>query len=207
MAITTLDGTTVRPARRLGRRGLVVLLLAISVASVGAGAVSLAVFTSQANVGANAFTTGSIALTTSPTTALLTNSAMMPGDTGIAPLVLTAGSGGALRYAISGSSTNADTKALMSQLLWTIKTKTANPCSTFDGTTLYGPTAINSIAVIALVGSAAQGSQAGDRALAASGTETLCFKYDLPLTTGNAYQSASTTTTFQFDSEQTANNP
>ena len=207
MAVTALDRGTSRPARRRGRRGLMVALVAVSVASVGAGAFSLAVFTSQANVGANAFTTGSIDLTTSPTTALLTNAAMMPGDTAIAPLVVTAGAGGALRYAISGSSTNADSKALMSQLLWTIKTKTANPCSTFDGTTLYGPSAINSTTVIALVGSSAQGAQANDRPLAAGASETLCFKYDLPLATGNAYQSAATTTTFQFDAEQTANNP
>ena len=39
-----------------------------------------------------------------------------------------------------------------------------------------------------------------------STNEILCFRASLPLTTGTAYQSASTTATFTFDAEQTANN-
>ena len=57
------------------------------------------------------------------------------------------------------------------------------------------------------VGSNAQGAQAGDRVPAAVTNETLCFKVTLPLSTGNAFQDLSTTVTFTFDAEQTANKP
>ena len=71
-----------------------------------------------------------------------------------------------------------------------------------SGTTLYTGTL-----TAASFGNPAQGSQAGDRALAAAANETLCFQATLPLTTTNAYQGAATTTTFTFTAEQTANNP
>jgi hypothetical protein len=41
----------------------------------------------------------------------------------------------------------------------------------------------------------------------ALGAETLCFKVELPLATGNLFQTAATTATFTFDAEQTKNNP
>jgi len=37
--------------------------------------------------------------------------------------------------------------------------------------------------------------------------EVLCFRFTLPIGTGNALQNQSTTATFTFDAEQTANNP
>ena len=46
-----------------------------------------------------------------------------------------------------------------------------------------------------------------DRVLAAAGTEVLCFYVSLPIGAGNTLQGATTTTTFTFDAEQTANNP
>ena len=51
------------------------------------------------------------------------------------------------------------------------------------------------------------GADAGDRILAASGSERLRFKVTLPLSTGNAYQGTTCTVAFVFDAEQTANNP
>jgi hypothetical protein len=48
--------------------------------------------------------------------------------------------------------------------------------------------------------------QAGDRALAGGTSENLCFRATLPLTTGNTFQNASTSVTFTFAAEQTANN-
>ena len=57
-----------------------------------------------------------------------------------------------------------------------------------------------------LVGDAAQGADPGDRAIATSSNETLCFFVELPLgSTGP--QGASTTATFTFVAEQTVNNP
>jgi hypothetical protein len=56
------------------------------------------------------------------------------------------------------------------------------------------------------VGDASQGSQAGDRSLDAATSEILCFRVSLPSSTGNAFQGATTTATFTFSAEQTANN-
>jgi hypothetical protein len=58
-----------------------------------------------------------------------------------------------------------------------------------------------------MIGDPTQGGQAGDRTLAAGSSETLCFKASLSLGTTNAYQGATSTYTFTFAAEQTANNP
>jgi hypothetical protein len=59
----------------------------------------------------------------------------------------------------------------------------------------------------AAFGDPSQGGQAGDRTLAGGANEDLCFAWSLPLASGNGYQGATTTTTFTFNAEQTANNP
>jgi hypothetical protein len=71
-----------------------------------------------------------------------------------------------------------------------------------DGTSLY-----NSSLTVGAIGSAAQGSQAGDRTLNASTSEILCFQVRLPSSAGNSLQGLSTTATFTFAAEQTSNNP
>ena len=59
-----------------------------------------------------------------------------------------------------------------------------------------------------LTGNPAQGAQGGDRDLSAAAFDDLCIVADLDLiTTGNAFQNASTVVTFHFDAEQTKNNP
>ena len=173
---------------------------ALTLVSLGATASSLALFTSQTTNTANAFTAGTIVLGTSPASALLTSSALMPGDTIDGTLVVSNTGTGALRYAMSSSSTNTDSKDLRSQMTLAIKTLGTN-CATFDGTSIYSGS-LNASAF----GSATAGADAGDRALAAAASETLCFRASLPLATGNTYQGAATTTTFTFDAEQTANN-
>lgn len=170
---------------------------------------SNAVFTDTESVAANAFTTGTIDISTAPASALVTFSAMAPGDATTQPLVVSNAGTMALRYAISATATNADAKALKDQLVLTIKTidvtTPGTPCDNFDGTQLYTGDLDGTTG--ALVGSNAQGAQAGDRTLAASASETLCFRVSLALSTGNAAQNATTTATFTFDAEQTANNP
>jgi len=114
-----------------------------------------------------------------------------------------------LRYALSTSSTNADAKALRDVLTLTVKTidvtTPVTPCNDFDGTSVLAATALGASG--AGFGSSAAGAQAGDRTLAAAANETLCFRVTLPSATGNAYQAATTTTTFTFDAEQTSSNP
>ena len=196
MDIRKLGGST-----RPGRGMLVAMMGVLTVASVGSGAFSLAYFTDQEAVGGNAFTTGTVSLTAAPASAVVSYSTMMPGDETVGTLTLTNGTA-QTRYAMTTVATNADTKNLRDQITLTIKTKTANPCSTFDGTTLY-----TGALASAAIGSTASGAQAGDRTLNASANESLCFKASLPSLTNNDYQGAATTATFTFEAEQTANNP
>jgi len=183
------------------RVGLFIAIVATGALAVAGVVASLALFTDSDALGANAFTTGTIILGLSPTTALLTSSALMPGDNVNGTLVVTNSGTGALRYAMSSSSTNTDGKALATQMTMIVKTL-GTSCAAFDGTPLY-----TGALSAAAFGSNAAGAQAGDRTLAAAASETLCFRASLALATGNTFQNATTTTTFTFDSEQTANNP
>jgi hypothetical protein len=179
--------------------GMLVVLAAA--ATIGAASFSLAIYTSTATVSGNMFTSGTIVLGASPATALLTAGAMMPGDTVSGSLVMSNTGTSQLRYAMTSSSTNTDTKGLMNQITLTIKTL-GTSCATFDGTTVYSGTLAS-----AAFGNPAPGAQAGDRTLDAASNETLCFQANLPSATGNMFQGATTTTTFTFSAEQTANNP
>jgi len=196
-------------ASRRRRRMLMLLTAALASLSVGVGQLSLAIWTDQETV-PGTFSTGSIDLDGVAIDALiLTTSAMMPGDT-VTDDVLVSNIGSAqLRYALSTSSTNADAKALRDVLTLTVKTIDVTtpgvPCNDFDGTTVLAATALGASG--AAFGNPVAGAHAGDRTLNAAASETLCFRVTLPSGTGNAYQSASTTTTFTFDAEQTASNP
>ena len=190
------------------RKSAVVLaFLLIGAAAFRGG--SLAVFTDTATVPANTFTAGTIDISTAPASALVTYSAMAPGDTTTQSLVVTNAGTLALRYAITASATNADTLGLKDQLTLVVKTidvtTPASACNDFDGTQLYTGDLDSGVGGV-LVGDVAQGAQAGDRALAAAATETLCFRVSLPLATGNTFQGATTTATFTFTAEQTTNN-
>lgn len=184
-------------------------LLGIGLLGLITAASSLAVFTDSASVGSNTFSAGTVDISTSPTSALVTYSGMAPGDLVTNPLVVTNAGSLQLRYAISSSATNPDSKGLKDQLTLTIKTIDVTtpgvPCDDFDGTQLY--TGDMDGTTGALVGSSVQGSQAGDRTLSSSSSETLCFRVQLPSSTGNGFQNATTTATFTFDAEQTVNNP
>jgi len=92
-----------QPRRERRRRRLLALLLVSTIGTVGAGAFSIAIFTDSQAVGANAFTTGTITLGLAPASALLTSSAMMPGDTVNGSLVVSNTGTGQLRYAMTRS--------------------------------------------------------------------------------------------------------
>ena len=193
--------------RRTGRKLL--LLAGLAVMSLSAGQMSLAIFTDQETVPAT-FSTGSIILDDVKVDALvLTASGLMPGDTVTDDVVVENDGSSQLRYAVSASTTNPDTKDLRSVLTLTVKgidvTTPGTPCDDFDGASILAATALG--ATTTILGNPAQGAQAGDRNLAAAANETLCFRVSLPLGTGNAYQSATAVTTFTFDAEQTSSNP
>ena len=187
--------------------------LAITTAVLG-GVVALstfgtmALFTDSDTVGANTFSTGTIILTTSPTSALVTYSNMMPGDVVTNPMVVTNAGSESLRYAVSSVATNTDTKGLKDQLDLEVRTIDAttplSPCSDFDGTSLYSGDLDSTAGLI--LGDATPGSSSGDRTLASSAAETLCFRVSLEIGTGDTFQGAASTATFTFASEQTKNN-
>lgn len=203
-----------RPRRR--RRPILLALLMTGTALMAAtgATMSLAVFTQQQAVAGNGFTTGTIALSVTPVSAIFTSAAMMPGDVvpvGVpgAPVTVSNAAGTAsLRYAITGASTD-DGKHLDTQLLITVRRADGNAgasCTLFTGDVLFA-SAVVPVGPINMVGDPAQGVQTGDRPLAGGASETLCFKASLPLGTPIAYQGATSTYTFTFIAEQTANNP
>jgi predicted ribosomally synthesized peptide with SipW-like signal peptide len=189
----------------------VVLAAMVALTTVG----TLALFTSQSEVGANAFDTGTIVLSTSPQSAVVSYANMMPGDNSTNPLVVSNNGSSGLRYAMSSSATNESPspKNLKDQLVLTVKTVDATtpvtPCNEFDGSTLYaGDLDSTNGKIIGDVATGQNGVAAsgGDRSLANATSETLCFRVELPTATGNSYQGATSTATFTFNAEQTKNN-
>jgi len=194
-------------------------LIALGLTAAAAGSLALgtlfsgAIFTDQQSDNST-FTTGSIALDAAKIAAMdLTTSSMMPGDTAVSSVTVQNDGSAQLRYAVSQTSTNTDTKNLRGVLNVVVKTEDTgagafgsdgNYCDDGNGTTLHASAALGASGN--LVGDPTQGAQAGDRVLDGSASEVLCFYVSLPLSTSNAYQSATTTTTFTFDAEQTANN-
>jgi spore coat-associated protein N len=191
-------------------RKVFALLIVAGLLAALAGAGS-ALFTSTAAVDSNAFTTGTVIISTNPTTALITFSSMAAGDQVTHSLTVSNGGTLDLRYAVTSTATNADSKGLMNQLVLTIKGPGTGTCdnagfASYTGTQLYTGV-LGSVAGTNVIGDPTQGQQTGDRTLSASTNEVLCFHVSLPSASGNAYQNATTTATFTFAAEQTANNP
>ena len=209
MVAAYLPEREVAPPRSRRRRRLVLLLATLAAISLGAGQLSLALFTDQETV-AGTFSTGSIILDDVKIDALtLTTAALMPGDSVTDDVVVENDGTAQLRYAMWTTSTNVDLKGLRDVLTLEVKgidaTLPATPCDNFDGAPILAATVLGTNT--AKFGDVTAGSQAGDRTLNAGASETLCFRVTLPGGTGNPYQSATTTTTFTFDAEQTASNP
>ena len=188
--------TQPEPSDRRRRRGLLAVLLSLTVVTLGAGAFTLAIFTDSA-ASTGSFATGTIDITSSPAVAF-TVSNMMPGDANTQALTIANAGTATLRYAMVSAATN----VLGSTLQLEVKTL-GTSCAAFDGTAVVGPTTLNG----ALIGDVTPGGQAGDRVLAAATNEVLCFRVSLPWATGNALHNTNSAVTFTFSAEQTANNP
>jgi predicted ribosomally synthesized peptide with SipW-like signal peptide len=200
-----MESTKSKHRRR--RRGLLALLLAGTALISATGAtMSLALFTDSVSAAANTFTTGTIHIGILPAATILSDVTMMPGDTVNGSVVVTNTGTAEMRYAVSGSATNTDGKGLASQITVQIRqpdTAGGTTCTAFTGTSLF-----NSVVPYVegnLIGTFASHPNGG-RILAAGAFETLCFRATLPLLTVNAYEGATTTMTFTFYAEQTANN-
>ncbi|MDP2674683.1 MAG: hypothetical protein Q8Q00_07230 [Dehalococcoidia bacterium] len=199
---------------RRNAQWILVALMAVGGLAALLGAASQAIWTDTDPVAGNDFATGSVSLTTSPTSAIWTPvTAAAPGDiSGTGSLTVTDNGTMQLRYAVTGSVTSATLAAGMNLRIglrggagcdFPYHTSAGATTALVDDTQLFAGTLNTAV----LIGSNAQGNQAGDRTLAASANEVLCFAVVLPLTAANTLQSLSNTTTFTFDSEQTANNP
>ena len=208
-ATITMTAKTIHPERRRRRRPLLLLLGLLGVVGIGAGQLSLALFTDTETV-TGVFSSGSIILDAARIDALtLSTGAMMPGDSVTDDVVVENDGSAQLRYAITTSSTDADGLGLRDALTLEVReldaTTPAIPCDNFDGTSVLAATVLGASG--AAVGDPAAGSDTGDRTLDAGTNETLCFRVTLPTGTSQAVQGATTTTTFTFSAEQTANNP
>jgi len=197
----------VRDLSRKHLSRILFVLLLVGVIGASLGVASNAIWTDSQNVDANVFSTGTIDISTNPTTALVTFSGMAPGDQVTNPITVTNAGSLQLRYAVTSTTTE---NTLAAQLDMTIKsgvTTCTNGGFGSSGTVIYGPGDLGSTTGTNVIGNPAQGNQAGDRTLNASANEVLCFNVQLPSSTGNSFQGLTTTATFAFAAEQTANNP
>jgi len=212
--------------KRKHLRRPLLLLLALGLTAGLVGTISTALFTDTAQIQNGSFTTGTLDIDLTDdnetdadnlTSTQLTLSGMAPGDQVQPTVGITAKNNGtlALRYALYASATDADSKNLKDQLEVTIRAVDSNAgngnCNEFDGAVIDGPTSDIDGATapgtfFSIYGDSAAGAQAGDRALAAAASEVLCFRVRLLTTAPNSVQSATTTITWEFRAEQTANN-
>jgi predicted ribosomally synthesized peptide with SipW-like signal peptide len=193
------------------KRILLTLGAAVTVASIGIGAVSMAVFTDTESVDAT-FSTGTIILDDVKIDALtLTTAGLMPGDQVTGSVDVENDGTNQLRYSLATSSTSVAGPSggvLNGALTVEVKTVDATTplvkCDNFDGTSLQAAEVLGASNV--MFGNVSPTDGTGDRTVAAGATDVLCIRVALPLATGETYQGATATTTFTFNAEQTANN-
>jgi Camelysin metallo-endopeptidase len=181
--------------------------VALLLGSIGASfSLTGALYTDVETVDNNTFTVGTLDISASPATALFTAPAMAPGDSVTAELTVTNAGTLDLRYAAESET---DEDVLSAQLVLTIKSGVTTCDNTdwdSDGTALYTGI-LGSTSVETLFGDKTAGADAGDRTLAPSASEDLCFHVELPITAPDASQGVTTTAAFTLYAEQTVNNP
>jgi predicted ribosomally synthesized peptide with SipW-like signal peptide len=196
--------------RDLSRRHLsriLFVLLVVGVVAASLGVASNAIWTDSQDVDANVFSTGTIDISTNPTTALVTFTGMAPGDQVTNPITVTNAGSLQLRYAVTSDTTEDTLAAQLDLTMKTGVTTCTNVGFDTDGTVIYGPGDLGSTAGTNVIGDPTPGEDTGDRTLNASANEVLCFNVELPSSTGNSFQGLTSTATFTFAAEQTANNP
>jgi predicted ribosomally synthesized peptide with SipW-like signal peptide len=191
---------------------LLTLGAALTVASIGIGAVSMAVFTDTETVDAT-FTSGTIILDATKIDAL--NLALgdnwVPGDSVTGSVDVENDGTNPLRYSLNTTTTSVagvNGGVLNTALLVEVKTVDATTpvtkCNEFDGTALQVSEALGSSNV--MFGTVSPTVGTGDRTVLAAATDVLCIRVSLPLATGDTFQGATAVATFTFNAEQTENN-
>lgn len=190
------------------------ILLALLVTGAVAGSLGVAsnaIWTDSQEVDANVFSTGTINISTNPTTALVTFSGMAPGDEVTNDITVTNAGSLQLRYAVTSTTTENTLAAQLDLTIWDEAEEGdgGTDCnSTPPVNKLYGPGNLGSTTPgTNVIGDPTQGEDTGDRTLNASANEVLCFNVELPTSTGDSFQGLNTTATFVFAAEQTSSNP
>ncbi|MCC7372262.1 MAG: hypothetical protein IT306_27860 [Chloroflexi bacterium] len=183
-----------------------VLLLGALTGLVEGGTV--AYFRGAATSTGSAFTAGTIDIANSPTSALLTFSDLVPGESVTAPLTVSNSGTLSLRYALAATVTNDDGKGLGAQLYLAVKsgvTTCTNAGFSGSGTSVYGGGGSSPLGAVGssldIVGTPSSFPNGG-RTVAASAGEVLCFQVTLPAGTGSGFQGATTTASFSFTAQQ-----
>ncbi len=154
-------------------RRILLSLVAIGVLTSLMGLGGLSLFTATTDNDGNAFTSGSVDISTSPASAFLTMSNMAPGDSVTAQLTVSNDGTLDLRYAMTTVAVDGVPPGLAAALTLVIRDEGTN-CTTFDGNVLY-----NGSLDLGYIGDPAPGAQAGDRTITvAAGSEVLCFRVD-----------------------------
>lgn len=187
-----------------------VIVLAVAASGL-TGIATSALFTDTDTIAANTFTTGSVTLSTNPTTAAIAMANMVPGDKVTRPITVTNAGSMSLRYSVLSTTDALDANVLAPQLDLTIKTGVTtcdNANFGSSGVIAVGTATgdLGSTTGTKVMGDAATGPNTGDRTLA-PGSEILCLQVELPIGVGSGSMGKTTTATFKFDSEQTLNNP
>ncbi len=167
---------------------------------------STALLTDSESTTANTFSATTVIIDAGPAVTAFNLPTMRPGDEAVLEITTANTGAGAFRYAITSVTTE---DVLASELILTIR-ELVTSCTVADwdgsGAQLYtgklGDTTTSG--GLLLVGDPASGADAGDRVLAPSATEDLCFHVELPVAA--LAQNTGTTATFNFSAEQTANN-
>ena len=179
-----------------GRLVSAALFFGVSMTAVVIG-VTGAVFTDTENVGANTFTAGTVDISTSPGSAVVTFPTMAPGDESVGELTVTNAGSLELRYDVTATTSENTFAANLDMTIKTgVTTCTSGGFGT-DGSVVYGAADLGSTSGIEVI---------SNRVLAGGASEELCIKVALPIGIGNAAQGLTTTASFNFAAEQTANN-
>jgi hypothetical protein len=172
-------------------------MLVVGVLSTYPQGQTRAYLTTAVNSAGNTFTAGNIQIGAGIAVGdTLTMSNLVPGDSFLARLTIQNSGDLDLLYAMT-TSTSGDA-TLASTLQLTIRTKTANPCSSQDGTIVYGPGNLSAGAI----GNPAHGVHPGDRVVTGGASEDLCFRVALPGTAPLSVQEKNIGATFSFAAEQ-----
>ena len=155
---------------------------------------------SDTQTATSTFTTGTLDLrlngdaTTSYGFTTLSLSNIKPGDDVYAPLTVSNNGTLPYTYTMTSSATNPDGKSLKDQLQAGARL-VANTGLCTSGGYAAGTTVI-------AAGSLSAAAISTPRSVAAGSSEVLCFHVSLDVTTGNAYQGATTTSTMNFSASQ-----